>query len=155
MTLPPPPIRPAAKAVIIRDDQLLVVANHDADGTWYILPGGGQNYGETLPETLQRECEEEIGTQVEIGRLLWIREYIGPHHEFAQTDHAHQIEFMFACQVPKDYEPRLGTLPDGNQHGVAWLPLTELDRQRLYPARLKKLLVTAWDQDQVYLGDIN
>jgi hypothetical protein len=40
------PIRNSAKAIVIRDGYLLSIRNRDADGDWYILPGGGQNHGD-------------------------------------------------------------------------------------------------------------
>ena len=57
-------VRNSAKAVIIRDNKLLVLIKRDQDGPYAVLPGGGQRWGETLPDALMRECQEEIGTLV-------------------------------------------------------------------------------------------
>ncbi len=92
------PVRNSAKAIVIRDDLLLVIVHHDGEGDWYSLPGGGQEPGETLTDALQRECMEELGVRVEIGPLRYIREYIGANHEFSREDaDSHQIDFMFEC----------------------------------------------------------
>lgn len=158
MVMKPNILRNSAKAIIIRDERLLVVGIRDHDGEWFILPGGGQNWGETLHDALVRECHEEIGTEVSIGPLRLIREYRGNRHEFAATDgHAHQIEFMFACEVPADYQPTNGHTPDNAQCGVYWLPLVELDRHRLYPSVLRHLLRHGLPTGDapVYLGDVN
>ncbi|MDQ3702543.1 MAG: NUDIX domain-containing protein [Chloroflexota bacterium] len=156
------PIRVAAKAVIIRDGKLLVTRNVDDEGEWYILPGGGQEPGETLPEALQRECREEIGVDVDVRELLYVRDYIGRHHEFAAQDGAaHGLELMFACTIRPGQVPRNGPLPDGPQVGVAWLNLAELARHRLYPQALKRVLTaperngTPDGPHGVYLGDVN
>ena len=61
------PIRTAARALIILEGKLLAIKMRDQSGVFYILPGGGQNHGETLRQGLQRECLEEIGTDVDIG----------------------------------------------------------------------------------------
>ena len=37
-------------------------------------------------QALQRECREEINCQVEVGDILYIREYIGRNHEFSAVD---------------------------------------------------------------------
>src|SRR5687767_6608945 len=98
------PIRVAAKAVIIRDGKLLVTKNVDDQGEWYLLPGGGQERGEALSETVRRECREEVGADVAdvadvaVGALRFVREYIGRNHEFATQDgETHALELMFTC----------------------------------------------------------
>ena len=75
-------IRTAARALVISKGKLLTIKMQDSSGIFYILPGGGQRHGETLREGLMSECLEEIGTNVEIGELLYVREYIGKNHEF-------------------------------------------------------------------------
>jgi 8-oxo-dGTP diphosphatase len=134
-------IRNSVKAIIIQDGCLLVIRNKDPEGDWYILPGGGQNHGETIIETLKRECSEEIGVSVQIGALRLVREYIGKNHEFAREDgDMHQVEFMFECRIDTSYIPRSGETPDMYQTGVAWLPLTDLEQYRLYPKALCQIL---------------
>ncbi len=49
-------VRTAAKGIIVRDGELLVTVNHDQQGLYYLLPGGGQRPGESLPQSLKREC---------------------------------------------------------------------------------------------------
>ena len=152
------PIRNAAKAIIIQNGQLLAIRNRDQQGDYYILPGGGQDHGETLHEALRRECKEEIGVDIiAIGDLRFIREYIGAHHEFAEHDSdAHTIELMFLCEIEEGYIPVIGTMPDEPQTGVRWLPLLQLDQYSLYPAVLKTLLKEEIDTASwTYLGDIN
>ncbi|UUI01771.1 NUDIX domain-containing protein [Oceanobacillus jeddahense] len=91
-------IRNSAKAIIIQDHQLLAIKKRDKDGYYFILPGGGQEHGENLHQTLQRECIEEINTTVEIANLLFNREYIGKNHEHFEFDgNIHQLEYMFLC----------------------------------------------------------
>ncbi|MBM3861911.1 MAG: NUDIX domain-containing protein, partial [Verrucomicrobia bacterium] len=68
-------IRNSAKAIIIRDGCVLLVRVNDEGGEWYVLPGGGQRHGESLHETVRRECLEEIGVEVEVGELRLVREY--------------------------------------------------------------------------------
>ena len=153
------PVRVAAKAVIVQDGRLLVTENVDDDGLWYLLPGGGQEPGEALPQTLRRECLEEVGVDVEVGELLFVRDYIGRHHEYAATDgEVHALELMFACTVRPGQTPRNGTRPDGHQVGVAWLPVAELDRCRLYPKVLRSLIAGLGHggcPERIYLGDVN
>ncbi len=152
----PRPVRVSVKAVIISKGRVLLVRNQGEQGDWYILPGGGQTHGETLEEALQRECTEEIGTGVVMGRLLFIRDYIAAHHEFASTDgDAHQLELMFRCSLPHGSSPVMGENPDSFQKGISWIPLAELAGHMLYPSALRKLLAMPLPARAVYLGDVN
>jgi len=90
---------------------------------FYVLPGGGQDFAETLHETLTRECMEEIGAKIEIGNLVCVREYIGRNHEFAAVDNCvHQVDFMFLCTLVQGAEPGTGILPDSKQLGIRMRP---------------------------------
>ncbi len=69
--------RAAARAVVFDDDKnvaLLYVAKHNR----HKLPGGGVDEGETINEALIRECQEEIGCQVEqfaeVGEIIEYRD---------------------------------------------------------------------------------
>jgi 8-oxo-dGTP pyrophosphatase MutT (NUDIX family) len=147
--------RISVKALIIQDRRILLPLHRDDDGLYYILPGGGQEPGETLAQALVRECREELGVDVTVGELLGARDYIARNHEFAATDNAHQVELMFRCTVASDAQPVLGTNPDPRQIGVEWVELAQLDRVRLYPRRLAEILAARGDIAFGYLGDVN
>ena len=56
--------RTAARALVVDDGQLLTV-QYGSDGEhWYLTPGGGQQRGEALTETVHREVYEETGYEV-------------------------------------------------------------------------------------------
>lgn len=129
----------------------------DKSGVFYILPGGGQNHGETLQEGLRRECLEEIGTEVEVGELLYVREYIGKNHEFRATHRAfHQVENVFRCSLPNPEGIGPGTEHDKKQVGVEWIPLSEIKDRRLLPDVIKPYFQNgSFDINTNYLGDVN
>lgn len=64
-------IRNSAKAIVVKEGKLLTIKMHENGGTYYILPGGGQEHGENLHQALERECKEELGAEVEIRELLF------------------------------------------------------------------------------------
>ncbi|TCP28706.1 ADP-ribose pyrophosphatase YjhB (NUDIX family) [Scopulibacillus darangshiensis] len=152
-------IRNSSKAIIVENNRLLAIKKKDVNGCYYILPGGGQEHGENLHQTLQRECLEEIGTEIEIGELVFIREYIGKNHEHAAFDaQLHQIEYMFHCRLVNPTQDfKGGTNPDEGQISVDWIPLKDLMDCRLYPQKVRKLIIQAAEGQEaaVYLGDIN
>lgn len=151
-------VRSAVRALIIRDGRLLTIQMRRGRGEiFYILPGGGQTHGETMEQSLRRECLEEIGVEPIVGPIAYVREYIGQHHTFAQAHKDfHQIEVVFRCQLPEGVEPGSGHETDKHQIGFRWVPLTELARLDFYPARLKEYVREAdIHLDALYLGDIN
>lgn len=152
------PIRVAARAVIVRDEKLLVVILRDESGTFYILPGGGQKHGETLTDTVRRECAEELGIVVSPGKMLYIREYIGRNHAFKSRHKAfHQVEVVFECALENAENLGNGSEEDKRQVGYAWIPLAELREARLFPSVFKTFLRDdkTLDIPTGYLGDVN
>ncbi len=154
---PPGVIRTAARAIILRDGKILTVVLRDREGDFHVLPGGGQTHGETLAETVYRECLEEVGAQVEVGELLYLREYVGANHGFAKRHaHFHQVEAVFRCTLKGEPGADQGTARDNRQVGLAWVPLAELTRFRFFPTVLKDLVKDGEIVvPRTYLGDIN
>ncbi|MFP4173447.1 MAG: NUDIX domain-containing protein, partial [Candidatus Hydrogenedentota bacterium] len=62
---PLPRIRVAAIAV--RDGAILLVRHEKHGERYWLLPGGGVDFGETLTEALAREVREETGLAIEVG----------------------------------------------------------------------------------------
>jgi ADP-ribose pyrophosphatase YjhB (NUDIX family) len=150
-------IRTAARALIIHGGKLLAIKMRDHTGIFYILPGGGQRHGETLREGLMRECLEEIGTGIEVGDLLYVREYVGRNHEFRKSHHAfHQVENVFRCTLPDPDGIGPGSEHDKKQIGVEWIPLEAIPNTRLLPSVIKPYFTSdGFEINTTYLGDVN
>lgn len=98
-------IRNSIKAIIIKDGKLPAIKAKDSfgNGFIYFLPGGGQEHGETMHETLRRECLEEINCKVKIRDTILVREYIGKNHEFDESHKDfHQVEYMFERDLEEE-----------------------------------------------------
>lgn len=150
--------RNSAKAIIIVDGRLLAVQIRDDEaGDFYVLPGGGQEPGENLHDTLQRECLEEVGVEIAVHELCYVRDYIGRNHDFARKDSdLHIVELLFRCSVENPDVVGSGLIPDTGQIGVAWLDLATLEESRFFPAALRPLLRDGFPASGFgYLGDIS
>ncbi len=145
-----PALRSTPRAFVLRGDNLLVQEKrHPSKGHYFTLPGGKQEPGEPLTAALQRECLEEIGVKVTVLRLLHVAEVY--RTKAATGDKLHQLDFIFECSVPDDYEPVLGPAPDPHQTATCWIGLA--DSQQLRPAYVTKLFCDAGRRrPDVYLG---
>ncbi len=87
--------------VLVDDRRLLMVEQSRRDERYWLLPGGGVIFGETLSEALRREFLEELGLRVAVDRLLAIVESISPDPAYAK----HVVHMMFAVSAAKEVPP--------------------------------------------------
>ena len=151
-----PVIRNAARALIVRDDRILLLRKAGyADGERFALPGGGQDPGETLQQALLRECREEIGTQVRIHDLVHVADYFKARDTNPPSTR-HLVEFLFRCEVPDSYTPVNGEHPDKHQVEVVWTRLDSLPGMPLFPRSLAVFLGQRFSvAPNVYMGLID
>jgi len=152
------PVRTSAKAIIIKDEHLLVMKHKQSSDEYYILPGGGVNHNESLETALKRECLEEVGAEILVQDIVFVRDYIADNHEFAKQDPGfHQVEIMFQCEILNSKTLHEQTEPDKTQIGVEWVSLKNLANLPLYPKILCKEIAALYQNqsDKVYLGDAN
>ncbi len=152
--------RSSVAAVIIHKENLLVVKKRDEKGIFYSFPSGGQEAGETLAQAGQREVLEEVGCAVQVGPLLWVREYIGKYHENADLEgDVHVVCHLFHCTISEFSHPFQGSAPDPTQEGIEWLPLGQLATCRFYPRALIPWLIELGQgipsSVPLYVGDVN
>ncbi len=148
-------IRNTVRAVIIRNRQILLLLKEGGErGERYALPGGAQEVGETLEQTLIRECVEEINTEVEVGDMIHIADFF-KHKTTPQPHVRHQLEILFLCKVPDGYQPQNGVHPDQHQVGVDWISLDELPGMTLSPLYFSEFLANIEQPaSNVYLGTV-
>ena len=152
-----PVIRNAARALIMRDDRILLLRKEGySDGERFALPGGGQDPGETLRQALLRECREEIGTQVLIHDLVHVADYFKARDTDPPSTR-HLVEFLFRCEVPESYIPMNGEHPDKHQVEVVWANLKTLRDKPLFPRSLAKFLDQSLvaSPKNIYMGIID
>ncbi len=89
--------RTSAKAVIIKNGKLLAIKLNDGKEEWYILPGGGQDGEEILPQTVEREVKEEVGIEVKCKDLLFVIERV-------HGESFHRIDIVPVKTSPPDNE---------------------------------------------------
>ncbi|NHQ60181.1 NUDIX domain-containing protein [Chlorobium sp. BLA1] len=147
-------VRLRVSALCIKDGQVLLVEHKSfapddpkLPSSYWILPGGVVERGETLEAAVQREMMEETGLECRVGNLLFIKELLYPHPGVsAQGTLHHSVSLGFFCEVTggrmitgKDPE-----YPDDKQViiTVSWIPLHDLDHYDLYPPFLADYIRT-------------
>lgn len=83
------------RGIIIHEGKLLGV-KHPHDTSFCALPGGHVEWKEDIKECLNREMVEELGVAPEIGRLLYI-------NNFMDGNIRQSVEFFFEITNGKDY----------------------------------------------------
>lgn len=144
-SLPTYPIRVVARALVVKDDAVLLVKFDDENGPHYNWPGGGMNFGETVKEAVVREVFEETSARVEVGELFCVNEYL-VSEETAKTGIPQTFGLIFLCSLIDGNQPRLPDNPDENQVAVEWIPIDELQNHWVLPNLTST--VQAWYHDK-------
>ena len=88
------PVRLAARAVILHENRLLLVNAFPGDTSdLWCAPGGGVDFGQSLPDTLCREVHEECGLTIAVETPCLVNEFHNPDDAF------HQVEVFFRCTI--------------------------------------------------------
>ena len=141
------PVRISAKGLLVRDGKMAAVKIRADGEEWYIMPGGGMEAEELITDALLREMAEELGVNVECGELLFVVE--GLHGE-----RFHRVDMVFECRYVSDI-PGAQLTADTNQAGIEWLDIDTLNRQPLYPSKLRRQIMNycAGLPYKTYLGN--
>ena len=122
-----------ARAAIVRNDAILLVAFDDVNGFHYNLPGGGVEPGETLYDAVRREVREEAAAEVKVKELLFVYECFPPDYGFSLDEKPHCVDFLFRCVLCEGSDPCLPDNPDRNEVAVHWIPLETFPSVPLVP----------------------
>jgi ADP-ribose pyrophosphatase YjhB (NUDIX family) len=107
--------------------RLLMIRRTDND--LYAIPGGAQEIGETISQTVVREVTEETGILVEVTGLIGV--YSDPGHVIAFADGEVRQEFSLCFRArPIKGEPRTSS----ESKEVLWVEPAKLDNLNIHPS---------------------
>lgn len=145
---PSTPVRIRVAAIIVRDGAVLMV-RHEKDGrSYWMLPGGGLDHGETLAEALARELREELNLEISVKDLALVNDTIAP------DKHRHILNLYFTADIVSG-EAVLGS--DERVVEVAWQPVETLGTLSMYPdfaGIVQSLIRGEYSRHAAYLGNI-
>lgn len=135
-------MRQAVRAIVIKDDQLLVMKRNKFGKQYFTLTGGGIELDEDQETALRRELMEETGLQVGTVRLVYVEEPGEPYG----------TQFVYLCEYLGG-EPELQadaieaelTANGENTYEPLWLPIAELPSVNFISGSLKSALISAFE----------
>lgn len=121
----------SARAIIVRDGAVALIERHRAGRHYFVFPGGKLEPDESPEQALAREVEEETGLVVRTTRLV------------AEVTFPDRLQTFWLTEI------RGGTFgagtgpvmtgrmpPDRGTYRAVWLPLSDIARHAVYPARI-------------------
>ncbi|WP_227013505.1 NUDIX domain-containing protein [Paenibacillus psychroresistens] len=122
-----------ARGIIINNDKILLAHAIGHKNTFF--PGGHIEFGESAPEALKREIEEEIGLS------CYIEGYLGlVEHKWEKDKELHcEINQAFKVKVP---EMDVLKSPTSRESHIEfyWVSVNELKKHNLQPYPFQKLI---------------
>ena len=94
------------QAAIVQDHNILLlrVDDHDQATSYWLLPGGGSEDGESGEECVCREVREEAGVDVTVSRTLF--------EHILEPNHLYERVRTYLCTVAPDAVPLPGHEPE-------------------------------------------
>lgn len=118
-------MRIRSAAVVVLDEQVLVIKRRKDGRSYCVLPGGGAEEGENLREACFRELREETGLEGDVGDLLDVPvDGDVPAAYFAVRVTSAEVSLG---------GPELRRASAGDEYDPSWIAATSLDEERLVP----------------------
>ncbi len=139
---------------LIEEGKLLLVEHCKGKHRYWLLPGGGLEWGEGVKEAARRELLEETGVEAEIGHLLLASETVAPDTS------RHLLHLVFSARR-LNHSTNSPTSPEEERiTDVRWISLDEVADLVFHPpigGTLAKLGVEGLsyrEQDTIFLGNL-
>jgi ADP-ribose pyrophosphatase YjhB (NUDIX family) len=136
---------------VLQEEQILLVEHTKNGRSYWLLPGGGLEWGEGLHEAVCREVEEETGLRIQAGDLLFASETLAP------DSGKHLVHLVFAGQL---LGGRIAVPEEARITDVRWFPLPEVCRLTLHPpmqaalSKLSEARLSKPGADPTFLGNL-
>ena len=135
----------AVTAFVVNDGHVLLIRR--TDNELWALPGGGQDFGESISETVVRETKEETGVDVVVVGLVGL--YTNPNHliEYSDGEVRQQFSICFRAEYLSG-EPT----PSDESSDVRWVDRDQLDALPIHPSMRLRIDHGFEQRSEPYIG---
>lgn len=143
-------IRIRIAVVIPKDDEILLVRHVKGNRQYWLIPGGGIDFGETIEDCARRELKEETNKDIKLLKLLFVSESVSKEYD------RHLVNLFFLGHVFNPDEP-LEVKGDERVHEARYVPVDKLGEIELHPpvaTFLKKAFKNNFQGPTQFLGNL-
>lgn len=115
----------AQKAIIVKENKVLLLRDPRMDEVIWEIPGGRMNIDEEPREAVAREIREELGIEIEVGAVVYMEQFI------QGNEGTRAFVIVYECQM-MDPAANL-TLSEDEVCEIAWVSADELHKYPLFP----------------------
>jgi 8-oxo-dGTP diphosphatase len=140
-------IRIRVAGILVHDEKILLVRHEKNGQSYFLLPGGGMEFGETAGQALIREFKEEVGLDIEVGRLVLVQDSIPPNLH-------RQVLNMYFLVSTRHFEIKV--TQDKVLKGADFFTLEDFSKMKVNPDVKKEIREghqNHWRENALYLGN--
>lgn len=140
-------IRIRVAGILVWGQKILLVRHEKNGKSYFLLPGGGMEFGETAEQSLLREFKEEVGLTIEVGRLVMVQDSIPPNL------HRQVLNLYF---LVKTSNHDIKVTPDAVLKDADYYPLDHFMSMTVNPDVKTEILEgikNNWEGNCLYLGN--
>lgn len=133
-------MKTAARAIVLRDNQILLMKRFKMGDEYYTLPGGRVEKTETPDNAAVREVKEESTIDITEPKLVFIEEAGEPYGD----------QYIYLCAyvhgepvLPADSEEAFWTIPGKNTYEPVWYDVSKLMDVNFVSPLLREAIVMA------------
>lgn len=148
-----PSQRPRIRVAValLHQNKLLLVQHTKGERSYWLLPGGGLEWGERIKEAATRELLEETGYRCEVGQLLLVSTTLAPDGS------RHLLHLVFCARLLGGEK----TIPEEARiTDVDWIPFEQVPSLVLHPPlqevfrEMDPARLQFQERDEVFLGNL-
>lgn len=142
-------IRPRVRVagVLIENERILLIEHSKNEKKYWLVPGGGVDWGESTAESLIREYKEETNLDIEVESFLFLSETVAPD----KKKHVVNLYFKIKRKSCSGENMKLGN--EEMLTDLRFFTKDEITDIKLYP-NIKEQLVQLLNKEKIvpYLG---